>query len=384
VVERRRRGQLNDMGRLASAIRRCAACVALVSAGASCSTTTPACPIDGSGSYVCAGYAGAYPYDYAYVDPLYAGAGGYYPYTIDTYYDPLGGASVHGLRAAPVPIADPVTGSGVPELLGQTQRAAEAVNAGVRAALDPIKALLETPPAQSGDHVVYGPARVGAGDYQFTLRTLSASANRFGWKLEARPSGSIAGFTRVAGGVIRVGDVPRRGHGGLGVDCDALAAADSSVTCRGTLLIGFAHTDAGDKILNVGLRAYTPDPAAILPLDAAMFAWRQDDSANHVRLVARTNLAGTATPAAETVALKLTWLRDVGVRVDAAATGGDVPAGQVTTSSSCVAADLITPSCGAGLQTPATPNPDPTASDPPAGMPETPDLPAAMPDGDSR
>jgi hypothetical protein len=370
------------MRRNAAATLGCAAWVALASAGVSCSTTTTTCPIDASGSYVCAGYAGAYPYDYAYVDPLYGGAGGYYPYTVDTYYDPLGYTSVHGLRAAPVPVADPVTGSDVPALLDEAHRAAEAVNAGVRAALDPIKALLETQPAQSGDSVVYGPDRVGAGDYQFTLRTLSASENRFGWKLEARPGGSAGALSLVAGGLIRVGEVPRRGRGGVGVDCDAMAAADSSVTCRGTLLIGFAHSYAGDKILNIGLHTYTPDPAMDAPLDAAIFAWRQDDSANHVRLVTRANLSGTATPSPEVVALKLTWLKDVGVRVDAAATGGDIPRGQVTIISSCVGADLVTPSCGAGLQTPAAPNPDPTASDPPAGMPETPALPAAMPDGD--
>jgi hypothetical protein len=37
-------------------------------------------------------------------------------------------------------------------------------------------------------------------------------------------------------------------------------------------------------------------------------------------------------------------------------------------------------SCPAGL-TEQTPNPDATASDPPAGMPEMPEAPAAMPDG---
>jgi hypothetical protein len=272
-------------------------------------------------------------------------------------------------------------GSDVPALLGEAHRAANAVNVAVRAALDPIKALLKTPPVQTDDSVVYGPAGVGAADYRFTLKTLSAAESRFGWRLEARPGGSSGDFSRVAGGLIRVGDVPRRGRGGLGVDCDAMSAVDPSVTCRGTLLIGFAHTNAGDKILTVGLRAYTPDPAASLALDAVMFAWRQGDSANHVRLAARANLSGPATPAPELVALKLTWLKDVGVRVDAVATGGDLLQGQPTTISSCIAADLVTPTCAPAL-TPAEPNPDPTASDPPANMPETPDMPATMPDGD--
>ena len=77
------------------------------------------------------------------------------------------------------------------------------------------------------------------------------------------------------------------------------------------------------------------------PLDAAVFAWRDGDDANKVRLVARTNLSATASPAPETVAIKLAWLRDVGVRADAAATGGDIPPGQVVIVNTCVGADLI-------------------------------------------
>jgi hypothetical protein len=182
-----------------------------------------------------------------------------------------------------------------------------------------------------------------------------------------------------------------------------MSAVDGSVTCRGTLLIGFAHTDDGDKLLNVGLRAYTPDMNVSVPVDARVFAWRDGDDANHVRLVARTNLSSTATAEPETVALKLNWIKDVGVRADAAATGGDIAQGQVMIVNTCVGADLVkanamtatrtcasdgtgcssdpaTLNCGAGL-TAEEPNPDFSASDPPAGMPEMPETPAAMPDG---
>jgi hypothetical protein len=359
----------------------------------SCYTAAPACAADSTGVHVCDAYAGAYPYDYAYVDPLYAGPGGYYPYTVDTYYDPLGYDTLiyNPLSAGPTPVADPTNGSDVPELLGKAQRAANAVNGGVRAALDPIKELLTTGPRADGDSVVYGPAQHRAAEYQFTMHRLSESERR---------------FAQVAGGLIRVGDVPRRGRGAVGVDCGAMAAADGAVTCRGMLLIGFAHTDDGDKILNVGLRGYTPDVNVTTPLDAAVFAWRDGDDANKVRLVARTNLSTTASTAQETVAIKLAWLRDVGVRVDAAATGGDIPAGQVVIVNTCVGADLYqgramtttrtcasdgadcaaasgpaTLTCAGGL-TAEEPAPDATASDPPAGMPEMPELPGTMPDGD--
>ena len=249
VVQWTGRPQLDGMASSAPAVvGLVTGALAAVLGGGSCSTTT-ACAADSTGVYVCDGYAGAYPYDYAYVDPLYAGPGGYYPYTVDTYYDPLGYDTLiyNPLSAGPTPVADPTNGSDVPELLGKAQRAANAVNGGVRAALDPIKELITTAPRADGDSVVYGPAQHRAADYQFTMRRLSESERRFGWKLEARPVNSSGSFAQVAGGLIRVGDVPRRGRGAVGVDCGAMAAADSAVTCRGTLLIGFAHTDAATR-----------------------------------------------------------------------------------------------------------------------------------------
>ena len=110
--------------------------------------------------------------------------------------------------------------------------------------------------------------------------------------------------------------MPRRGRGASASTATPWPRPTSPSPAAGCLLIGFAHTDDGDKILNVGLRGYTPDVNATMPLDAAVFAWREGDDANNVRLVARTNLSGTASPAPETVAIKLAWLKDVGVRAD--------------------------------------------------------------------
>lgn len=379
----------------------CAASLATAFAGASCGTTT-ACAVDSSGVYVCSSYVSAYPYDYAYTDPYYSTTWGYYPYYVDTYYDPYGYTYVYAASTAPTPVVDGGAGSNVPELLDKAHRAANAIDVAVRAALDPVADLIKTPPTQSGETIVYGPADHASGNYQFTMRRASDSEQRFGWKLEARPTGSTGGFQLVAGGTIRVGDQPRRGRGTFGVDCNALSAADASTTCRGTVLMGFAHTNDGDKILNIGLKAYTPDMNVIMPLDASVFAWRHGDTANHVRLVTHTNLSGTATAAAETVAIKLSYLKDAGVRADAAATGGDVAQGQMYVVTTCVPPDLdqshamtqtltcssdgtnctgATSSCPAQLQTAELPNPDAMASDPPAGMPEMPSEPTAMPDG---
>jgi hypothetical protein len=378
------------------------ASLATAIAGGSCSSATT-CALDSSGFYVCDAFATAYPYDYAYYDPYYATSWGYYPYYVDTYYDPYGYTYVYQASSAPVPTADPTMGSNVPELLDKAHRAANAVDVGVRAALDPIKDLMQTQPTQSSDTVVYGPANHGSGNYQFTMHQASASDKRYGWKLEARPDSSSGGFSLVAAGTIQVGEEPRRGRGTFGVDCGALSAADASAACRGTLLMGFAHTTDGDKILDVRLGGYTPDASTNMPLDATVFEWRLGDgSANHVRLVTQTNLSGTATSAPETVAIKLTYLEEFGVRADAAATGGDVAAGQMYTVSTCVPPNLdqsqgVTSSgtcasdgtgctgtsitCPVQLQSVELPNPDATASDPPAGMPEMPAAPSGMPDG---
>ena len=90
------------------------------------------------------------------------------------------------------------------------------------------------------------------------------------------------------------------------------------------------------------------------------------------------------------------------MRADAAATGGDIAQGQMYTLSTCVPPNLdqsqgVTSSgmcnsdgtgctgtsitCPGQLQTFELPNPDATASDPPAGMPEMPAAPTGMPDG---
>jgi hypothetical protein len=378
--------------------------IATVFAAGSCSTTTT-CAVDSNGNSVCASYASAYPYDYAYYDPVYATTWGYYPYYVDTYYDPYGYTYLYAVPP-PLPVADTATGANVPELLDKAHRAANAIDVGVRAALDPVKELIKTSPQQNSDNIVYGPGNVGNGSYQFTLRKLS-EAQQFAWKLEARPANSSGGMALVAGGTIAVGDQPRRGRGVFGVDCMAMSGADAAVTCRGQLLMGFAHTGNGDKILNVGLKGYTPDMSAVSPMDAKVFDWRQGDTANHVRVVTKANLSATATSAPETVAIKLTWIKDVGVRADAIATGGDVAQGQVLKVGTCVPANLdptqattsvetcssdgtgcmtavgstTAPSCGNGLQTADAPNADPNASDAPTGMPEMPTEPTTMPDG---
>src|SRR5690348_8982945 len=174
----------------------CLVSVATAFGGSGCSSSST-CAANYTVTFVCDAFASAYPYDYAYYDPYYVSVWGYYPYYVDTYYDPYGYTYVYQASSAPVPQADPTNGSNVPELLDKAHRAANAIDVGVRAALDPIKELMQTRPAQTDGTVVYGPTGHGDGDYQFTLRQLSASDRRYGWKLEARPGGSGGTFSLV-------------------------------------------------------------------------------------------------------------------------------------------------------------------------------------------
>jgi hypothetical protein len=395
----------------------------LAASGCGTSTTsTTACSIDNNGNQVCANYSSAYPYDYAYVDPLYSTSGGYYPYTVDTYYDPAGynyvgyqvtlsdggasGDAGTGADAAATGDGGVPMGTAVPELVDRARRAANGVNTGIRAALDAVRDLIKTTPTQTKDPLIFGPANHGNGNYQLTIHKVASMNNRFGWKLEARAANSTGGFALVAGGVITVVDQPRRGRGAVGVDCDALSAADSSVTCKGKERIGFANVN-GNKILAIALDAYTPNSAAVMPLDATAFAFRTASQANSVRLATRANLSFTATAAEETVALKLRWTKDVGVRVDAVAEGGDIASGQLLRASTCIgptldpasastsietcsadgsnctpnAGSTATPTCPTGLDMAELPNPSATAVDPPMGQPEMPTAPATIPDG---
>lgn len=380
----------------------------------SCSSSEPDCNTNVDGTVVCSGYADAYPYDYGYV----GSASGYYPYTVAVYDDPAGydvsyystntGSRLESTEApvdggqsdARATDAGAANKSHVPELLDKARKGANAINAGIRTTLDPIKDLTKTIPALSGDTATFGPMDRGPATYRFTLRRLSAPEKRYGWKLEGRPAGSSASFTLVAGGSIRVGDTPRRGRGVLGADYDAQSSVDSSVRAKGKLLLGFAD-DATSKILHYVLDGYTPDSTKLDPLDARAFAWNRN-AANDVRVALRTNLEQTESTALETVAIKLRWRKDAGARADAVATGGDIPQGSLLFVSTCVPASLdrasasttatvcsaaataCTPgtiTCPNGLENPEEPNQDPTADDPPADIPEKPEAPSAVPDG---
>jgi hypothetical protein len=379
------------------------ASLALV-ASASCSSNDADCITNVDGSVSCTGYADAYPYDYAY-----AGYDtGYYPYTMTVYDDPTGYDVTYGplttlggvgMDAGQQGADAGTTGVPVPELLAKARRAGNAVNAGIRTTLDPIKDILKTTPTLGPDSVTYGPMDRGTASYRFIVRRLSGD-RRYGWSLEARKAGSSASFVLVAGSTSQVGNTARRGRGVLGADYDAQSSVDTSVRAKGKLFLGFAD-DATTKTLRYVLDGYTPDPAVLDPLDATMIGWHELDTASRTRVVARTNLAETQTSAPELVIIKTRWTKGVGARADAIATGGDIPSGVSLRASACVPPSLdrkdestsaklctepgedCTPevTCPNGLTSAEEPQEDPTANDPPADIPEAPEAPSTVPSG---
>jgi hypothetical protein len=378
--------------------------VASLALVASCSSDNSDCITNVDGSVSCTGYADAYPYDYAY-----AGYDtGYYPYTVTVYDDPTGYDVTYGSLALSSLDSDAgpegadagaPKGAPVPELLEKARRAANAINAGIRTTLDPIKDILKTTPVLGNNSVTYGPMDRGTASYRFIVRRLSGD-RRYGWTLEGRKAGSDSSFVLVAGSTSQVGNTARRGRGVLGADYDAQSSIDTSVRAKGKLFLGFAD-DATTKNLRYVLAGYTPDPAVLNPLDASVIGWHELGKASRTRLVARTNLAETETSAPELVAIKTRWIKGTGARADAVAVGGDIPPGSRLFVSTCVPPGLdrkdaststklctsaeedCTPeiTCPTGLTSADEPQEDPTANDPPAEIPEAPDAPSTLPSG---
>jgi hypothetical protein len=375
-----------------------------VAGAASCASSSTTCVTDTYGNYVCDTYAYAYPYTYDYyLDSYYYYP--YYPSSTVVYYltGPDGSASGSmGVTAGTTgaPDASPST---VPQLLAKARLGADIINAGVAAAMAPIVTLVKTRPSRAGDTLTYGPVRSGTGSYSFVIKKLSNDNKSFSWKLTARPQGTTASMKTVAGGTINVSnDSTPVTRSTLGVDGDAIAAADTTMHSQGLLLMG-ASDDGTTNVLRFRLQGFTPDSTRADPLDAATIGVRHDAEENELRVVLKTNLEETETDAQELVIVKLHWRKADGARADAIAVGGDVPQGKELRLSTCVPASLdpaaastVSASCDftdasctsstsdltcpAAFESDTAPNSDPTADDAPADAPTLPQVPTSVPD----
>lgn len=375
-----------------------------VAGAASCASSSTTCVTDTYGNYVCDSYAYAYPYTYDYyLDSYY-----YYPYypssTVYYYLTSPDGSATGSMSVTTgetnTPDASPST---VPELLTKARLGADTVNAGVAEAMGPIVTLVKTRPTRAGDTISYGPLRNGTASYTFIVKKLSNDNRSFSWKLQARPQASTASMKTVAGGTIKVSsDTPAVTTSTLGVDGDAMSAADTTIHSKGVLLLG-ASDDGTTNVLRFRLQGFSPDSTRSDPVDASAIGVRHDMDENELRVVVKTNLEETMTDAQELLIVKLHWRKADGARADAIAVGGDVPQGQELRISTCVPASLdpaaastVSVSCGLNdssctsstselmcpdaFQSDTAPNSDPTADDAPADAPTLPQVPTSVPD----
>jgi hypothetical protein len=224
------------------------------------------------------------------------------------------------------------------EGLSSARQGVRELNQALRDFLQPIAALVHSaePDQVVGNVAEWGPVTRGATEYRFFVK--KGLSRRFGWALQARPDGSSDEFSNVAAGGIQVGTVLRRGRGVVGVDLDALASVDPTVSAQGKLLAAFAHGPAGTA-LAYGVRDFARG-GDTTPVDAAFAGVHLAGGYNRVRLAYHGNLPETATAAEETVLARVRHHRGDGGRADLLAFGGDIADGKFWVVSECWSSGL--------------------------------------------
>ena len=234
-------------------------------------------------------------------------------------------------------VTQAVAGNVAPEL-ANCREAVHALNQALRHFMQPIVALVRNnePSDTQGRVKMWGPVTRGPTEYRFFLR--HGTLRHYGWVLEGRFAGSNDAFTTVAAGSITVGFAPRRGKGTLGVDLDALASVDPTVTAHGALLARFAHGAAG-SIVGYRLRDFVGENGGHA-VNALVQGVHLKGGINRVRLAYRGNLPETASSAPELVLARARHQRGEGGRADVLVTGGDIASGHVWAVSECWNAEL--------------------------------------------
>lgn len=234
-------------------------------------------------------------------------------------------------------VTQAVTSNVAPELRN-CRDAARALNQALRRFMQPIVLMVRNtePTTTQGRVKVWGPLTRGETEYRFVLR--NGALRRHGWLLEARAAGSDDAFTQVAAGSIAVGFAPRRGKGAIGVDLDALASVDPTVTERGAVLARFAHGAEG-SIVGYRLRDFVGERGTE-PVNALVQGVHLKGGTNRVRLAYRGNLPESASSAPELLLARARHQRGVGGRADVVVVGGDVAAGRAWIVTECWDAEL--------------------------------------------
>jgi hypothetical protein len=205
------------------------------------------------------------------------------------------------------------------------------VNHLVRAALEPVEALVASGPASdpSDDVRVYGPlplpAAAPVASWRLTVKSMGNET--FRWKLEAQaipPAG--APFHTVMAGQLRRGDVPHRGRGIVGIDLDELYAVNPArFPGQGKLLAAFAHVGL-QKALVYAAQEFSADGIAV-PVSAIFTGWKDALGRARVRLAAVRDFvpASAAADQDELLLSRAGYWPALGGRTAVAVLGGNVP-----------------------------------------------------------
>lgn len=235
-------------------------------------------------------------------------------------------ASAPGALAATLPTCQDY------EFTCNIRRSVVGVNLFVRAALEPVEALVAAGPSASpsDDVRVYGPAPLpqAAPVANFRLTVKSLGDETFRWKLEAQPTSPAgAPFQLVLAGQLHRGDLPHRGRGIVGIDLDALHAVNAAVfTGQGKLLAAFAHVGL-QKALAFAAHGFSPDGVAT-PVSAVFTGWKNAVGQARVRLAALSDFDPT-TAQDELLLGRAGYWPAIGGRTAVAVVGGDVPSHSV-------------------------------------------------------
>ncbi len=257
---------------------------------------------------------------------------------IDAYMAEVTGDSVEGNSK----IVNSIIKQAGSRYLVITQEGIAELNQAVRTALNPIASLVkEESGTISANSIQWGPIDYENGTYKF--RIVRVQPKTFGWKLEAKPKGAddVQYLPVVAGG-IRLGSVARRGTGVLGIDADALAKVEPSLSCQGKLLMAFVHGQRNGRAFAYTLENFTWNTQERQPVSALIRAVRGPAGATIVRMVAYADVSDPQNNSPELVLSRVRWLPGIGGRADALVFNGaepqdtgDIPEGNFWVVNSC-------------------------------------------------
>lgn len=218
----------------------------------------------------------------------------------------------------------------LPEYLQHARAGIRELNEHVRQILDPILSTIRSEAAHLEPGQVRSWTRERDG-ITFKLSVKKIAAGRFGWRVEAKPSGGEDSAYKIvmAGGITRAPALDRA-RGFLAVDLDTYKLVNTTFTGQGKLLAGYSHVRE-NKTVAYFLRNFTPSLANHEPVTAAFVGHRiASTGLTGVKMVARVNLenaGATPTDAKELVRIRVRFQPGVGGRGDLVATGGDIADG---------------------------------------------------------